>query len=149
VPLAELALQVAALKSHGSEKSAGPPHSLYGRSRIAAFLAGALEPPEYHVVTAAISQLRALGALEATEALTPLGQALVKLPVHPRIGKMLILGSALGCPQPMLTIGAAACQRDPFISPMAMRTEADRAKKAFSSGCASARFDILPKERAP
>jgi HrpA-like RNA helicase len=61
-------------------------------------------------------------------------QALIKLPVHPRIGKMLILGSALGCPQPMLTIGAAACQRDPFMSPMAMRTQADKCKKAFSAG---------------
>lgn len=140
MPLAELALQVAALKSHGSGGAqAAEPQQLFNfrnRSPIADFLGGALEPPDYHVVTAAISQLRSLGALEPSEALTPLGQALVKLPVHPRIGKMLILGSALGCPQPMLTIGAAACQRDPFLSPLAARTEADRAKKAFSSGCA-------------
>jgi hypothetical protein len=62
-------LQVAALKSHGS----GRPTPV-GRSPIAEFLAGALEPPDFRVVNAAISQLQMLGALEPTEALTPLGQ---------------------------------------------------------------------------
>lgn len=58
-----------------------------------------------------------------SEQLTALGRALALLPVHPTMGKMLILGSLFGCLGPILTIVSAAGEK--LLRPMS--TEAERA----------------------
>lgn len=40
-------------------------------------------------------------------ALAPLGRHLARLPVHPRLGKMLVYGSLLGCVGPVVSVAAA------------------------------------------
>ena len=45
-------------------------------------------------VVESIEALKEMGALDDKEALTPLGYILAKLPIEPRLGKMIILGSA-------------------------------------------------------
>ena len=58
-----------------------------------------------------------------------------RLPVHPRIGKMLLLGTFFNCLSPLLIVAASSSlSRDPFISPMASRDAADAARRAFASG---------------
>lgn len=50
--------------------------------------------------------------------LTPLGRQLASLPLDPRLGKMLLLGSLCGCLDLILTVAAVlAASRPVFFSP--------------------------------
>lgn len=46
------------------------------------------------------------------------GRYLAKLPMEPKLGKMLILGAILGCLDPILTVAAGLSVRDPFLTPL-------------------------------
>ena len=71
--------------------------------RVAAFLAKAVDPPSAMAVKNALELLMAIGALTSDERLTKLGWRLGALPVDPRLGKMLLLASLLGCVDPMVS----------------------------------------------
>ena len=55
------------------------------------------------------------------------------LPVHARVGKMMIMGSLFGVFDSCLTIAAAMTCRNPFISSFDNRDAADEAKRTFAS----------------
>ncbi|KAG0582274.1 hypothetical protein KC19_3G048000 [Ceratodon purpureus] len=142
VPLEEICLQIKAILSPstvvgGKAKTAEvdtPEESKVGTNGIATFLSKAIQPPTAFSVYAAIQVLQQLGAIDQFENLTPLGRALARLTVHPRFGKMLVYGALLGCLDPLLTIAAAACFRDPFVSPLNRREEADHVRASFGTG---------------
>jgi ATP-dependent helicase HrpB len=48
------------------------------------------EAPPAHAVDAALALLRRLGAVDASGALTPEGRELQRLPLHPRLGRILV-----------------------------------------------------------
>lgn len=75
---------------------------------IAEFLADAIEPPPRQAVDAAISDLTNLGAITHDEVTTNLGQTLARLPLHPSLGKMVILGILFKCVDPIIILGLAA-----------------------------------------
>ena len=70
---------------------------------VAASLAKAVDPPSAMAVKNALELLMAIGALTSDERLTKLGWRLGALPVDPRLGKMLLLASLLGCVDPMVS----------------------------------------------
>lgn len=76
------------------------------KESIQDFLAGAPDPPLPQVVQSSIEDLKTLGALTNMEEITPLGQLLVKLPLRPVIGKMVLLGIIYRCLDPMILLGA-------------------------------------------
>ena len=63
---------------------------------LAAWGAGAagslpwLDPPPAPHLTAALALLQLLGAVDAKETITPLGQRMVRLPLHPRLARLLL-----------------------------------------------------------
>ncbi|XP_012161040.1 dosage compensation regulator isoform X2 [Ceratitis capitata] len=61
------------------------------------FLSKALEPPPLDAVIEAEVLLRDMRCLDDNDELTPLGRILARLPIEPRLGKMLILGAVFGC----------------------------------------------------
>ncbi|ELR52652.1 Putative ATP-dependent RNA helicase DHX34 [Bos mutus] len=73
-----------------------------------------IEPPPPTSLETAILYLRDQGALDSSEALTPIGSLLAQLPVDVVIGKMLILGSMFHLAEPVLTIAAALSVQTPF-----------------------------------
>ncbi|XP_055001998.1 probable ATP-dependent RNA helicase DHX34 [Sorex araneus] len=73
-----------------------------------------IEPPPAASLETAILYLRDQGALDSSEALTPIGSLLAQLPVDVVIGKMLILGSLFSLAEPVLTIAAALSVQSPF-----------------------------------
>ncbi|CAG5083323.1 Oidioi.mRNA.OKI2018_I69.PAR.g10347.t1.cds [Oikopleura dioica] len=81
---------------------------------IADFLSKALEVPSLDVVIEAEHTLKELNALDKNGEMTPLGRILARLPLEPRLGKMLILGAAFGIGDCMTTIAAASCFNEPF-----------------------------------
>jgi ATP-dependent helicase HrpB len=66
---------------------------------------------------AALSQARALltelGAVSRT-GLTPLGQVLARMPIHPRLGAVVVAGHAAGCASAAALAAALTTERDPF-----------------------------------
>ncbi|KAJ3183897.1 hypothetical protein HDU87_006015 [Geranomyces variabilis] len=62
------------------------------------------QPPSPGNVINAVNELYALGALDAQENMTSLGEVLSTMPVDPWIGKMVLEAATLGCLDPILTI---------------------------------------------
>jgi len=92
------------------------------------------EPPKASAVDAALEELEGLGALDAGEQLTPLGELLTTLPIDPRLGKLIILGASFGAIDESLTIAAGLTSRNPFMSPFDRRDEADWSRLGFADG---------------
>ncbi|KAI4794186.1 hypothetical protein KUCAC02_032219 [Chaenocephalus aceratus] len=57
-----------------------------------------------------------LDALDSNDELTPLGRILARLPIEPRLGKMMIMGCIFHVGDAMCTISTATCFPEPFIS---------------------------------
>uniref|UniRef100_A0A8C9T1T9 RNA helicase n=1 Tax=Scleropages formosus TaxID=113540 RepID=A0A8C9T1T9_SCLFO len=99
-PLHEVALSIKLLRLGG----------------IGQFLSKAIEPPPLDAVIEAEHTLRELDALDSNDELTPLGRILAKLPIEPRLGKMMIMGCVFHVGDAVCTISAATCFPEPFIS---------------------------------
>ena len=74
-----------------------------------------LEPPRAESVAQALQLLETLGAFDGT--LTPLGKKLAELPVHPRLGRLLLEGVRLGVPERAAMAAALLSERDPYAGP--------------------------------
>lgn len=80
-----------------------------------------LDPPNQDSVDAATLSLQKLGAITSPDvdnqvSLTPLGTHLARIPAPPPVGKIMILGSILGCRSAALAMAAGmSVGRTPFI----------------------------------
>ena len=110
---------------------------------IREFLAAAIEPPSPKTVDSSVMSLQALDALTDDEMLTPLGRLLASLPIHPSLGKMVVLGIIFRCLDPMLILGAAASERALFINVSESRKEANTKKQLFVDGSSSDHIMVL------
>ena len=72
-----------------------------------------LEPPREATVAQALALLRRLGAVDEG-GVTDLGRAMARLPVHPRLARLLIEGQHLGEPNRVALAAALLSERDPF-----------------------------------
>jgi len=117
-PLEELCLQVRMLaeaSSLGGDRGGAAAAVGTGEGSTAAFLALAPEPPVPRAIKHAVTLLQNIGALKEDESLTRLGRHLGEMPVHPRVGKMLLYATLLGVLDPVLTVACAAAYRSPFV----------------------------------
>ena len=113
---------------------------------IREFLAEALEPPSPKAVDTSVLNLQALDALTDDEEITSLGRLLASLPVHPSLGKMIVLGIVFRCLDPILILGAGG-ERSVFTAPPERRIEALQAKIAFVEGSGSDHIALLTAVR--
>jgi ATP-dependent helicase HrpB len=74
------------------------------------------EPPPPVTLDRARQLLERLGAADA-RGITPLGRQIAALPVHPRIGRLLIEGAQRGCVEQAALAAALLSERDPFLKP--------------------------------
>jgi ATP-dependent helicase HrpB len=74
------------------------------------------EPPRDALVTQAESLLRRLSATDES-GITELGRRMVRLPVHPRLARLLVEGHRLGIPERAALAAAMLAERDPFVRP--------------------------------
>lgn len=73
---------------------------------IGHFLSKAIEPPPLDAVIEAEVLLREMKCLDSNDELTPLGRILAKLPIEPRLGKMMVLGCIFMVGEPLATMAA-------------------------------------------
>jgi ATP-dependent helicase HrpB len=70
------------------------------------------EAPLPSSVEAAEALLARLGAIDSNGGLTPLGQRMVRFPLHPRLGRLLLAGEAFGVADDAVTVAALLSERD-------------------------------------
>lgn len=91
-----------------------------------------LDPPQAPLIRDGYNTLFELTAVDDTRQLTPLGKQLSRLPVDPRIGRMLLAAADQGCLKEMLIIAAALEVQDPRERPVDKQQEADAAHQRFA-----------------
>jgi ATP-dependent RNA helicase HrpB len=99
-----------------------------------------LEAPPAATVSQALDLLRRLGALDAG-GVTPLGEMLARLPVHPRLGRLLIEGQRWGQPERVALAAALLAERDPF--PRSLDEPRDAAGRHATSSDVLDRIEAL------
>ncbi|MGC9008823.1 MAG: ATP-dependent RNA helicase HrpA, partial [Halothiobacillaceae bacterium] len=92
-----------------------------------------LDMPEGRQIKAAYDLLFELGAVDVQRRLTPLGERLARLPVDPRLGRMLLAGQHDGCLAEMLVIVSALSIQDPRERPADKAQAADQAHAAWKN----------------
>jgi ATP-dependent helicase HrpB len=111
-----------------------------------------LEPPRAEAVRQAVGLLERLDAVSGNK-LTALGEELAGLPVHPRLGRLLVEGKRLGVPGRAALAAAVLGDRDPFqrpfdgpphLAPPAAATESDLLDRveALEQFAATGRLDF-------
>jgi len=93
---------------------AGPVLALFSFGERDPFTFPWFEAPPRQALERALELLRELGALERG-GLSTTGRALARLPVHPRIGRLLLEGARTGVLAEAALAGALIGERDPFL----------------------------------
>jgi ATP-dependent helicase HrpA len=93
-----------------------------------------LEPPDRRQVRDGVALLHELRALDpsAGNPLTPLGRNLARLPIDPRLGRMVLEADKLGCAREVAVITAALSIQDPRERPADQRGQADQLHARFT-----------------
>ena len=91
-----------------------------------------LDPPKPTTVRAGYRTLFELGAIDERNQLTDLGKRLSRLPVDPRIGRIILAGHDENCLHEILIIGSALEIRDPRERPIDKQAAADKAHEQFA-----------------
>ncbi len=91
-----------------------------------------VEAPRAKAIADGYALLHELGAVDEQNELTATGAALSKLPLDPRIGRMIIEAKDRQALSEMLIIAAALSVQDPRERPMEAQEAADNAHKKFA-----------------
>jgi ATP-dependent helicase HrpA len=93
-----------------------------------------LDPPDGRQVRDGIALLHELRAFDpsAAEPLLPLGRNLARLPVDPRLGRMVLEADSLSCAREVAVIAAALSIQDPRERPADQRGQADQFHARFN-----------------
>jgi ATP-dependent helicase HrpA len=88
-----------------------------------------IDPPDSRFITDGFKLLEELGAVTKQKKMTPQGRELAKLPVDPRIGRMLIEANRQKALKEVLIIASALSVQDPKERPLDKQQAADAAHK--------------------
>ncbi|MBU6504929.1 MAG: ATP-dependent RNA helicase HrpA [Betaproteobacteria bacterium] len=90
-----------------------------------------LDPPSPRAIDDGYQQLNELSAIDDERQLTAVGRELARLPVDPRIGRMLLAARQHDCLSEVLIIAAALSVQDPRDRPLEHRQAADQKHARF------------------
>ncbi|MFT3907307.1 MAG: ATP-dependent RNA helicase HrpA [Steroidobacteraceae bacterium] len=85
-----------------------------------------VEPPDGRYIRDGQRTLRELGALSEEGQLTETGRRLARLPLDPRLGRILLAGAAEHCLEEIAIIASALSVQDPRDRPADKQTQADQ-----------------------
>ena len=91
-----------------------------------------LEPPKSYAVRDGYNTLFELGAMDDRRQLTELGRRLGRIPVDPRIGRMILAAGEENCLSEVLIIASALEVRDPRDRPLEKQQQADQRHAQFA-----------------
>ncbi len=91
-----------------------------------------IEPPGSRSIADGYQLLTELGAIDDKHQLTTLGRELAKLPLDPRIARLLLAGKQYHCLTEILVIASALALQDPRDRPAERREAAEAAHQRFN-----------------
>ncbi|HEX5338077.1 MAG TPA: ATP-dependent RNA helicase HrpA [Gallionella sp.] len=91
-----------------------------------------IEPPTPRMIADGYQLLGELGAIDDARQLTKLGHELAKLPLDPKIARLLLAGRQYHCLTEILIIASALSVQDPRERPLDRQEAADTAHKRFA-----------------
>ncbi len=91
-----------------------------------------VEPPDDRMIADGYDTLAELGAIGEKRELTPVGRMMSRLPLDPRVGRMLLAGRELNCLREVLIIASALSVQDPRERPSGVPGAAQRADEAHA-----------------
>ena len=86
-----------------------------------------IEPPDGKAISDGFNLLQELSAVNRENQLTPLGRQLARLPIDPRLGRMLLEASGLGSLAEVLIVASALSVQDVRERPADRQQQADQA----------------------
>ncbi len=86
-----------------------------------------IEPPDGKAITDGFNLLQELSAVTRDNQLTPMGRQLARLPLDPRLGRMLLEAAQQGSLQEVLIVASALSVQDPRERPPERQQAADQA----------------------
>jgi len=90
-----------------------------------------LEAPARRAITDGYQLLNELGAVDDANELTPVGNELAKLPLDPRVGRMILEARERGALEEVLVIASALSVQDVRDRPMELQAQADQQHAKF------------------
>jgi ATP-dependent helicase HrpA len=90
-----------------------------------------IEAPSSRLISDGYLQLQELGAVDANRQITDIGLQLARLPLDPRIGRMILAAKKEACLQEVLIIASVLSMQDPRERPMDKREAAANAHAKF------------------
>lgn len=91
-----------------------------------------IDPPSPGAIREGFQVLRELGALDSRDRITDRGRTMARLPLDPRISRIIIEGAELGALREVTIIAAALSIQDPRIRPADQEEKADEAHRRFA-----------------
>ncbi|MDA9837216.1 ATP-dependent RNA helicase HrpA [Luminiphilus sp.] len=91
-----------------------------------------VDPPDAKMVRDGFRLLTELGAVDAHAKLTPIGRAMAKLPVDPKLGRILLDATSRDCLNEGLVIVSALSVQDPRERPSEKRAQSDQQHARFN-----------------
>ncbi|MCA8099557.1 ATP-dependent RNA helicase HrpA [Burkholderia contaminans] len=91
-----------------------------------------LEPPPGRAIADGYQLLNELGAVDDDNVLTPLGRELARLPLDPRVGRMILAARDQQSLREVLIIASALSVQDPRDRPIEAQEQADQAHRRFA-----------------
>jgi ATP-dependent helicase HrpA len=90
-----------------------------------------IEPPQKRAIVDGYQLLSELGAVDEANELTGIGQTLSRLPLDPRVGRMLLEAQQRGVLDEVMVIASALSVQDVRDRPLDKQTQADQAHAKF------------------
>ncbi len=90
-----------------------------------------IEMPQKRAIVDGYQLLAELGAVDEANELTPIGQTLSRLPLDPRVGRMILEGQQRGALDEVLVIASALSVQDVRDRPLERQAAADQAHAKF------------------
>jgi ATP-dependent helicase HrpA len=91
-----------------------------------------IEPPGSRAIADGYQLLQELNAIDDKRQLTPLGHELARLPLDPKVARLLLAGRQYQCLNEILIIASALALQDPRDRPAERREAADAAHQRFN-----------------
>ncbi|MEJ2572602.1 MAG: ATP-dependent RNA helicase HrpA [Gammaproteobacteria bacterium] len=91
-----------------------------------------IDPPDPRLIKDGYQTLVELGAVDEARRLLPLGRDLARLPVDPRLGRMILAARQEQCLSDVLIIAAALAVQDPRERPLEAQQAADQKHGRFA-----------------
>jgi ATP-dependent helicase HrpA len=90
-----------------------------------------IDPPDQRLIKDGYRVLEEIGAVDGERRVTRIGRQLARLPVDPRIGRMLLSAANSHCLREVMVIAAALSVQDPRDRPLDKQQQADQAHAQY------------------